>query len=339
MVARFGGNDSIIRQAVGQLDDEMTDWLKDVNWKESHQFQQPPIYKSNINISTNNMTPSNMELLMQRPQTNHDRQWKMNNHVLLPIAPPVENRLNTQTGIMMSQFASLKREVASISDYQAYDGGAPAPKISSKRSHSLISNNSTHYHENGRDSVDELPIMIANNNNSSSSSSSIIPATGHVHKRMIIKKPTSLKLNTTSNSNSTIASSNRSPMNATGSRSVTAMSIFSKFTKRHVNELGEDVIDVGGIISSECYEMWLSTRKQIPKSPEECYRKCILAHCTASDGGSQPFSKEVEAALLNLLRKKGNIWPCFAGKYYESGREIVIGRKGLRAAGYHEKLG
>jgi hypothetical protein len=118
---------------------------------------------------------------------------------------------------------------------------------------------------------------------------------------------------------------------------LTAMEIFHEFTEYYKDESGNLYVDASGIISRECYERWLSSRKKTPSRPEETFRKSILCHCTSSDGGSAPFSPEVEAALLKILRQPGKVWPCFQGKLDKHGKPIRIGLKGLRATGYHEK--
>lgn len=118
---------------------------------------------------------------------------------------------------------------------------------------------------------------------------------------------------------------------------MTAMEIFHEFTHYYKDEHGNLFVDASGIISRECYEKWLASRKQVPARPEETFRKSILCHCTSSDGGSAPFAPEVEAALLTILRQPGKVWPCFQGQLDKHGKPIRIGLKGLRATGYHEK--
>jgi len=118
---------------------------------------------------------------------------------------------------------------------------------------------------------------------------------------------------------------------------MTAMEIFHNFTKWYSDENGNLYVDATGIISRDCYEQWLASRKKLPARPEETFRKSILCHCTSSDGGSAPFPPEVEYALLKLLRQPGKVWPCFQGQVDKNGKPVNIGQKGLRATGYHEK--
>jgi len=121
-----------------------------------------------------------------------------------------------------------------------------------------------------------------------------------------------------------------------GSR-MTAMEIFHIHTKWYTDPNGKLYVDASGIISRECYEQWLASRKKMPNRPEETFRKSILCHCTSSDGGSAPFQPEVELSLLKLLRQSGKVWPCFRGQIDKDGKPVNIGLKGLRATGYHEK--
>mmetsp|Transcript_17111 Transcript_17111/g.33509 ORF Transcript_17111/g.33509 Transcript_17111/m.33509 type:complete len:397 (-) Transcript_17111:155-1345(-) len=127
------------------------------------------------------------------------------------------------------------------------------------------------------------------------------------------------------------ASANNASSNSLSTKA-TAMSIFMKHIK-----ITEDGIDASGIISRECFEDWLASREKMPLRPEECYRKSLLCHLTCSDGGSCPFTPEVETAVLALLRQSGQIWPAFQNRVNAEGRVINIGIKGLRCLGFHER--
>ena len=93
------------------------------------------------------------------------------------------------------------------------------------------------------------------------------------------------------------------------------------------------VDDDGGaqrILSKECYQHWVSTRKCVLKQPEESFRRVLTAHVGGLDG-RRPFPEKVEQSLLKILRKR-EVWECFRGT------GVSIGSRGYRNAGYHESL-
>jgi hypothetical protein len=118
----------------------------------------------------------------------------------------------------------------------------------------------------------------------------------------------------------------------------TAMEIFLKYIE--VKETGKNKtpeVDCSGLISKDCYDEWLITRRKVPVRPEETFRKAILQHITCTDGGSNPFPAHIEKPLLEMLRNYADVWPCFLEKTDKNGLPIKIGVKGLRAQGFHEK--
>lgn len=84
------------------------------------------------------------------------------------------------------------------------------------------------------------------------------------------------------------------------------------------------------ILSRECYDHWVSTRKCVLKQPEESFRRVLTAHVGGLDG-RRPFPEKVEQSLLKILRKR-EVWECFRGT------GVSIGSRGYRNAGYHESL-
>ena len=93
--------------------------------------------------------------------------------------------------------------------------------------------------------------------------------------------------------------------------------------------LPDGSLDASRIISRECYNSWLSTRRKQTTDPERTFQRTLSSHLTAVDGRA-PFSEAEEAAILHVLRR-GTPWPCFD----ES--EVRFGCTGFRARGYHEK--
>lgn len=105
-----------------------------------------------------------------------------------------------------------------------------------------------------------------------------------------------------------------------------SITVFTRFIKYN-----EDEIDVSGLLSIECYQLWLSTRKEIPKDSPHAFRKAVTGH-VRGDHGLNPFPREVEEALIILLRQK-KVWPCFEG----TGKKI--GSRGFQTLGYWERHG
>ena len=109
------------------------------------------------------------------------------------------------------------------------------------------------------------------------------------------------------------------------SKRVTSYTVFMRYVR--VNEDGSP--NVNGILSLECFREWLSTRKRAPKLPGEAFRRAITSH-TAGSSKARPFPREIEAALLTILREK-QPWPCFRDG------DQVIGINGFQGKGHWEK--
>lgn len=59
--------------------------------------------------------------------------------------------------------------------------------------------------------------------------------------------------------------------------------------------------NASGILSTKCYESWLSKQKPKPSDPRKAFREVILLHLTGAQG-REPFTREVETHLLSLMR-------------------------------------
>mmetsp|Transcript_16270 Transcript_16270/g.19021 ORF Transcript_16270/g.19021 Transcript_16270/m.19021 type:complete len:138 (-) Transcript_16270:586-999(-) len=81
------------------------------------------------------------------------------------------------------------------------------------------------------------------------------------------------------------------------------------------------------MLSKECYNAWLKSRRSQPKKPQKSFRKALLEHVCAKNSRKQ-FPKEVERSLLKHLRQR-KTWHCFKG-------EASIGCYGFKGFGYHE---
>mmetsp|Transcript_30649 Transcript_30649/g.49152 ORF Transcript_30649/g.49152 Transcript_30649/m.49152 type:complete len:220 (-) Transcript_30649:32-691(-) len=116
------------------------------------------------------------------------------------------------------------------------------------------------------------------------------------------------------------AHKNVSPMQAT------SMEIFQMFIT--YDAYGN--VDASGVISKECYNAWLQTRKSCLKNPELTFVQSVRGHITGTkEGGRNPFSQGAEASILKIIRQK-NIWPCFQGT------KAKYGSRGMKITGYHE---
>uniref|UniRef100_A0A7S2RUA7 Uncharacterized protein n=1 Tax=Mucochytrium quahogii TaxID=96639 RepID=A0A7S2RUA7_9STRA len=103
-----------------------------------------------------------------------------------------------------------------------------------------------------------------------------------------------------------------------------AFSVFMQYAQFNAN----GTCDTAGILSRECFEMWLRTRKELPKEPERAFHKAIHDHLRGMHG-RRPFHPAVEADLLIRVRKRGK-WPCFTNCR-------SIGGRGFRGLGFHER--
>jgi len=113
----------------------------------------------------------------------------------------------------------------------------------------------------------------------------------------------------------------------------TSLEIFMKFVKR----TPDGDYDVSRILSRECYEAWLESRRAVPKSPEQAFRKSIVARITCSNEGTIPFLPQVEANLIKILRRS-EVWPCFRNRINaKNNKPIKIGLKRCSAIGFHER--
>eukprot|EP00924_Labyrinthula_sp_SR-Ha-C_P010599 snap_masked-scaffold_61-processed-gene-0.36-mRNA-1 protein AED:1.00 eAED:1.00 QI:0/-1/0/0/-1/1/1/0/265 len=82
------------------------------------------------------------------------------------------------------------------------------------------------------------------------------------------------------------------------------------------------------MVSKDCFEKWVNTRKNKLKQPEESFRRVLTAHVCGLDG-RKPFPEAVEKSLLVELRKR-QVWSCFKGT------KSTIGVRGFRNYGFHE---
>eukprot|EP00516_Mucochytrium_quahogii_P004935 CAMPEP_0203752870 /NCGR_PEP_ID=MMETSP0098-20131031/6736_1 /ASSEMBLY_ACC=CAM_ASM_000208 /TAXON_ID=96639 /ORGANISM=" , Strain NY0313808BC1" /LENGTH=275 /DNA_ID=CAMNT_0050643237 /DNA_START=24 /DNA_END=851 /DNA_ORIENTATION=- len=107
----------------------------------------------------------------------------------------------------------------------------------------------------------------------------------------------------------------------------TSMDIFEMFVTTDENGL----VDASGILSKECYNAWLKSRKTSLKNPHLTFVQSVRGHVAGTkDVGRNPMPPGVEASLLRLIRQK-KIWPCFEGT------KAKYGSRGMKITGYHER--
>ena len=68
------------------------------------------------------------------------------------------------------------------------------------------------------------------------------------------------------------------------------MRVFREFIKRTPHGDGMETVDAQDVISRECYDLWISTRKTLPPNPEKAFQRSLSAHVTGVDG-RVPFTR------------------------------------------------
>jgi hypothetical protein len=108
----------------------------------------------------------------------------------------------------------------------------------------------------------------------------------------------------------------------------TSINIFRSFLQK--SPKNGKITSALGVISKECYELWLKTRKFPSKLPEKAFQRALSGHVCGVDG-RVPFSQEEEVEILKVLRRKQR-WECFTNS------KCKFGESGFRSKGFHEKL-
>ena len=79
----------------------------------------------------------------------------------------------------------------------------------------------------------------------------------------------------------------------------TSIRIFRKFIEQKVLENGEIVYDASKVISPECYDMWMKTRRTLSNSPEKSFQRALSSHVCGVDG-RHPFKRK-EALIFSII--------------------------------------
>lgn len=110
-------------------------------------------------------------------------------------------------------------------------------------------------------------------------------------------------------------------------KEVSSFKVFMEFV-----EYKNGKVNAAGILSTECYQKWIMSRRKHPLKPQEAFRRALTAHCRGVDG-RRPFPEKVEESLLVELRKKQR-WKCFENYNDGCGK---IGIQGFPSLGFHER--
>jgi hypothetical protein len=108
-------------------------------------------------------------------------------------------------------------------------------------------------------------------------------------------------------------------------RSDTSINIFRDFLIKSPT----GAIDASQIVSSKCYQAWLSARKTASNTPEKAFQRALSGHVCGVDG-RVPFNQDEEEAILKVLRRKLR-WECFTHC------SCKFGEAGFKSKGFHEK--
>jgi len=107
----------------------------------------------------------------------------------------------------------------------------------------------------------------------------------------------------------------------------TSYEIFESFVTRG---FGGDV-DTSGILTQECFEKWLESRKQPPKNASRAFKDALKSIIKGSNR-CRPFPEEIERDLLLKLRRDEE-WPCF-----KNSERISLGARVWDSiTGFHEE--
>ena len=85
--------------------------------------------------------------------------------------------------------------------------------------------------------------------------------------------------------------------------------MFRSYLKQIIHPSGQIELDATEVISKECFEDWISSRKTTPIHPRRSFQRALSAHITGL-GGRMAFEENEEIAILKVIRQPIR-WPCF----------------------------
>lgn len=83
-------------------------------------------------------------------------------------------------------------------------------------------------------------------------------------------------------------------------KALTSIRVFRKFIKRVKEQVPSEnesefqfmeVLNADGVVSKECYALWLKTRKTLPSDPQKVFQRSLSGHLGAVDG-RLPFTRK-----------------------------------------------
>jgi hypothetical protein len=87
--------------------------------------------------------------------------------------------------------------------------------------------------------------------------------------------------------------------------------------------------DASGLLSCECFEAWVASKRGEPKKVELNFKEAVLGMLRGKSCSKTTLPVEMQEALLTEVRQK-RVWPCFEGRLDEEGNPVTIGATGFR---------
>lgn len=103
------------------------------------------------------------------------------------------------------------------------------------------------------------------------------------------------------------------------------VNLLLRFARQHA----DGSWDASGLLSRECFEAWVASKRGEPKKVELNFKEAVLGMLRGKSCSKTTLPVEMQEALLGEVRQK-RVWPCFAGRADEEGNPVTIGATGFR---------
>jgi hypothetical protein len=103
------------------------------------------------------------------------------------------------------------------------------------------------------------------------------------------------------------------------------VNLLLRFARQHA----DGSWDASGLLSRECFEAWVASKRGEPKKAELNFKEAVLGMLRGKSCSKTTLPVEMQEALLGEVRQK-RVWPCFAGRVDEEGNPVTIGATGFR---------